>query len=124
MFLFSCSQPEKNYRFVHKIDTGITFTNELTKSPELNILNYLYYYNGAGVATGDFNNDGLIDIYFTSNLQQDHLYLNLGDLKFKNITTSSGINNRDGWTTGVTTVDINNDGYLDIYILKAQINYI
>ena len=85
MFLFSCSQPEKNYRFVHKIDTGITFTNELTKSPELNILNYLYYYNGAGVATGDFNNDGLIDIYFTSNLQQDHLYLNLGDLKFKNI---------------------------------------
>ena len=95
MFLFSCSQPEKNYRFVHKIDTGITFTNELTKSPELNILNYLYYYNGAGVATGDFNNDGLIDIYFTSNLQQDHLYLNLGDLKFKNITASSGINNRD-----------------------------
>lgn len=120
MFLFSCSQPEKNYRFVHKIDTGITFTNELTKSPELNILNYLYYYNGAGVATGDFNNDGLIDIYFTSNLQQDHLYLNLGDLKFKNITTSSGINNRDGWTTGVTTVDINSDGYLDIYISKVS----
>ncbi|MFC4690490.1 VCBS repeat-containing protein [Dokdonia genika] len=120
MFLFSCSQPEKNYRFVHKIDTGITFTNELTKSPKLNILNYLYYYNGAGVATGDFNNDGLIDIYFTSNLQQDHLYLNLGDLKFKNITTSSGITNRDGWTTGVTTVDINNDGYLDIYISKVS----
>ncbi|WP_298352804.1 VCBS repeat-containing protein [uncultured Dokdonia sp.] len=120
MFLFSCSQPEKNHRFIHKKDTGVTFTNELTKSAELNILNYLYYYNGAGVATGDFNNDGLVDIYFASNLNQDHLYLNLDNLKFQNITTTSGINNNSGWTTGVTTVDINNDGYLDIYVSKVS----
>lgn len=99
--------------------TGITFKNELRDTPELNILTYLYYYNGAGVAAGDFNNDGLIDLYFTSNQRADKLYINKGNFKFEDITKASNINNSDGWTTGVTHVDINNDGLLDIYICKV-----
>ena len=98
----------------------MTFTNTLTNTKELNILNYLYFYNGAGVATGDFNNDGLEDLYFTSNQNNDKLYLNKGNLTFSDITTTSGISNANGWTTGVTTVDINNDGLLDIYISKVS----
>ncbi|WP_420603929.1 VCBS repeat-containing protein [Flagellimonas sp.] len=99
--------------------TGVTFKNELIESPELNILNYLYYYNGAGVASGDFNNDGLTDLYFTSNQGADKLYLNKGQLKFEDITEMAEIDNTRGWTTGVTHVDINSDGLLDIYICKV-----
>ena len=99
--------------------TGITFTNTLQSDPELNILNYLYYYNGAGVTVADLNNDNLPDLYFVSNQGPDKLYLNLGGLKFKDITDISGINNANGWTTGVTNVDINNDGLLDLYISKV-----
>ncbi|WP_243396873.1 VCBS repeat-containing protein [Flagellimonas pacifica] len=99
--------------------TGITFKNELTETPELNILNYLYYYNGAGVAAGDFNNDDLTDLYFTSNQGEDKLYLNKGQFSFEDITKVAKIDNDTGWTTGVTHVDINNDGLLDIYICKV-----
>ncbi|WP_396591510.1 VCBS repeat-containing protein [Allomuricauda sp. R78024] len=99
--------------------TGITFKNELKDTPELNILTYLYYYNGAGVAAGDFNNDNLVDLYFTSNQGADKLYINKGGFKFEDITEAANINNSDGWTTGVTHVDINNDGLLDIYICKV-----
>ena len=88
--------------------------------PELNILNYLYFYNGAGTAIADFNNDGLDDIYFTSNQQADQLYINKGTLLFENNTSASGIVNDQGWTTGVTTVDINHDGRIDIYISKVS----
>ncbi len=100
--------------------TNITFSNKLVSAPELNILNYLYYYNGAGIAAGDYNNDGLIDLYFTSNQQEDKLYLNKGDFVFQDITENSNISNANGWTTGVTHVDINNDGLLDIYICKVN----
>ncbi|WP_339336858.1 MULTISPECIES: VCBS repeat-containing protein [unclassified Croceitalea] len=100
-------------------ETGITFKNQLTSNPELNILNYLYYYNGGGVAAGDFNNDNLVDLYFTSNQEEDRLYLNMGNLKFKDITKESKIRNAGNWTTGVTHVDINNDGLLDIYVCKV-----
>ncbi|MEO9512504.1 MAG: VCBS repeat-containing protein [Flavobacteriaceae bacterium] len=99
--------------------TGIGFKNDLKISPELNILTYLYYYNGAGVAAGDFNNDNLIDLYFTANQGPDKLYLNKGDFQFEDITQQANINNSDGWTTGVTHVDINSDGLLDIYICKV-----
>nr|WP_299072641.1 VCBS repeat-containing protein [uncultured Allomuricauda sp.] len=100
-------------------NTGITFKNELKNTPELNILTYLYYYNGAGVATGDFNNDGLVDLYFTANQTADKLYLNKGNFTFEDITETANIHNSDGWTTGVTHVDINNDGLLDIYVCKV-----
>ncbi|GGD52978.1 hypothetical protein GCM10011361_19540 [Muriicola marianensis] len=99
--------------------TGIEFENTLTETPELNILNYLYFYNGAGVAAADFNSDGLTDLYFTANQGEDQLYLNLGDMKFRNITAQAGIENTGNWTTGVTHVDINHDGKLDIYVCKV-----
>lgn len=82
-------------------------------------MNYLYYYNGGGIASADFNNDGLIDLYFTGNQVADELYLNKGDFQFENITAVAGIDNPDGWTTGVTSIDINNDGLLDIYVCKV-----
>lgn len=98
--------------------TNISFQNKLISKPNLNILNYLYFYNGSGVSVADFNNDGLCDIYFTANQTADKLYLNKGDFKFTDITFSSGIDNSSNWTTGSTVVDINNDGLLDIYICK------
>jgi hypothetical protein len=95
------------------------FTNKLTNTPDLNILNYLYYYNGAGVAASDFNNDGLMDLYFTANQSSDKLYLNQGDFQFIDITDKAGISNAENWTTGVTVVDINNDGWMDIYVCRV-----
>ena len=122
ILLFACTQKRQEEKlFVKRIasETGISFKNQLTNTPELNILTYLYFYNGGGVASGDFNNDGLPDLYFTSNQSSDQLYLNQGDFKFEDITQIAGINNSEGWTTGVTHVDINNDGWLDIYVCKV-----
>jgi len=116
--LISCTTNNSLFVSLKKNKTQINFQNNLTSTADLNILNYLYYYNGAGVAAADFNNDGLADIYFTGNQTEDKLFLNLGGLQFKNITTEAHINNPLPWTTGVTTVDINNDGFLDIYICK------
>ena len=106
-------------RFKLITDSGVNFNNKLSPKADLNILNYLYYYNGAGIASGDFDNDGFIDLYFTSNQGPDKLYLNQTQLKFKDITEQAGISNTTGWTSGVSTVDINNDGLLDIYICKV-----
>lgn len=99
--------------------TGVDFSNQLAESPELNILTYLYYYNGAGVLAADFNGDGLPDLYFAANQQPDALYLNRGGFRFEEVTAQAGISNADGWTTGVTHADVNGDGLLDIYICKA-----
>ncbi|MEM9647353.1 MAG: VCBS repeat-containing protein [Bacteroidota bacterium] len=120
-FSVSCSknQPKTLFKTVSSYHSGVTFKNHLIETPELNILNYLYYYNGGGVAAADFNNDGLNDLYFTSNQGADRLYLNQGEFRFKDITESSGIDNSSGWTTGVTHVDINQDGLLDIYVCKV-----
>ncbi|MGH7542081.1 MAG: FG-GAP repeat domain-containing protein, partial [Gemmatimonadota bacterium] len=96
--------------------TGVTFENELPEEPELNILNYLNYYNGGGVAVGDIDNDGLPDLYFTSNLGPDRLYRNRGDYRFEDITERAGVGENGGWTTGVTMADVNGDGHLDIYV--------
>ena len=119
--IFSCTSEEKTEAlFLTKdaIETGIHFQNTITSTPELNILNYIYFYNGAGVAAADFNNDGRLDLYFTANQAADKLYLNQGNFKFVDITHAAGIDNAQNWTTGVTTVDINNDGLLDIYVSK------
>ena len=117
--LLSCTNNNSLFVSVKKNKTQINFQNNLTSTADLNILNYLYYYNGAGVAAADFNNDGLADLYFTGNQTEDKLFLNVGELQFKDITTEAHINNPFPWTTGVTTVDINNDGFLDIYICKV-----
>lgn len=102
-------------------ETGIDFVNQLSNSLDRNIIEYLYYYNGGGVAIGDINNDGLEDIFFTANEGPDKLYLNKGNLQFEDITAQAGIFADDAWSTGVTMVDINNDGYLDIYVCKVGV---
>ena len=96
--------------------TGINFNNKLESKPDLNIIEYLYYYNGGGVGILDVNNDGLDDIFFSGNEVGDELYLNEGDMKFKNITQSAGINSENNWSTGVAIADVNNDGLVDIYV--------
>ena len=106
--LFSLLTPEQ---------TGIVFSNEITESLNTNILMYEYFYNGAGVAAGDFNADGLVDLYFSSNMSDNKFYLNKGRMKFEDVTDISGAGGRPGpWKTGVNSVDINADGKLDIYL--------
>lgn len=99
--------------------TGLDFSNNLAYSPEFNLFKYMYFYNGSGVGAGDFNNDGKIDLFFGSNQGQNKLYLNSGSLKFKNVTTAAKIPADGGWTTGISVVDINNDGLLDIYVCRV-----
>ena len=113
------STPRFRFQNTDSSITGIDFQNKIESTEKLNILNYLYFYNGAGVATADFNQDGLIDIYFTANTAADQLYLNQGNWVFKNSTELAGIDNATGWTNGVTQVDINQDGRLDLYIAKT-----
>jgi len=97
-------------------ESGINFANIVKESPGLNIITYEYFYNGAGVGLGDFNNDGLIDIYFTANMQPARLYLNKGNLQFEDITAKAGVGGKRGWKTGVSIADVNGDGFLDIYV--------
>src|SRR5688572_22194082 len=99
--------------------TGLQFTNTLTPTDSFNIFHYMYFYNGAGVGAGDFNNDGLIDLFFASNQSQNKLFLNAGKLKFKDETAEAGLPRDNGWSTGVSIVDINNDGLLDIYVCRV-----
>jgi hypothetical protein len=96
--------------------TGVSFANELPEDTAFNILNYLYYYNGGGVAAGDVNNDGLPDLYFTSNLAPDRLYLNRGNFRFEDVTDRAGVPGPAGWSSGVTMADVNGDGWLDLYV--------
>ncbi|MCD9017924.1 VCBS repeat-containing protein [Parachryseolinea silvisoli] len=115
--LAGCSSDgNKRFRQVPSGESGITFRNTLTESVEFNIFNYMYFYNGGGVATGDLNGDSLPDIYFTSNQESNKLYLNKGNLKFDDITDVAGVAGFQGWTTGVTMADVNGDGRLDIYV--------
>ena len=100
--------------------SGINFNNFNIENQGANYYHYEYFYNGGGVATADFNNDGLLDIVLTANMAPNRLYINKGDLKFDDITATSGINSKTAdWCTGVTIVDINNDGFQDIFISRA-----
>src|SRR5215216_3651464 len=96
--------------------TGVAFVNELPEDSTFNILNYLYYYNGGGVAAGDVDGDGLPDLYFTSNLGPNRLYRNRGNYTFEDITAKAGVADADGWKTGVTMADVDGDGRVDIYV--------
>lgn len=102
-------------------ETGIDFINQLSDNLDRNIIEYLYYYNGGGVAVGDINNDGLEDLFFTANEQPDKLYLNKGGLQFEDVSADAGILADDAWSTGVAMVDVNNDGYLDIHVCKVGV---
>lgn len=99
-------------------NTGIDFNNTIQESATKNHLYYSQIYNGAGIAIGDINNDGLDDIFFCGNQVADRLYLNKGDFQFQNITKSSKVARKDGWSWGVTMADVNADGYLDIYVSR------
>ncbi len=121
MLLLSCAKKNNEtaqpaFRLLKKDATGLDFENVLHQSGEFNIFNYMYFFNGGGVGAGDFNNDGQTDLFFTSNMGQSKMFLNQGGLKFKDVTQETGISSPNGWTTGVSVVDINNDGLLDLYI--------
>src|SRR5438045_8293723 len=96
-------------------ETGVRFANTITTNDSINVQTDVYVYNGAGVAVGDIDNDGLPDIFFSGNMVTSRLYLNKGSMKFEDITESAHVKT-NRWATGVTMVDINNDGYLDIYV--------
>ncbi len=119
--LFSCNQSAKEMPLFEALtseQTGIQFENKLHPNEQFNMFHYMYYYNGAGVATGDFNNDGKADIFFASNEGDNQLYLNKGNLKFEEVSKQAQIPQDSAWNTGVSVVDINNDGLLDIYICR------
>ncbi|MFY0625803.1 MAG: VCBS repeat-containing protein [Reichenbachiella sp.] len=114
----------KNKGKFDKIDTersGISFENSIIENDTLNYYTFPYLYMGGGVAVGDINNDGLQDVFFTGNLTSNKLYLNQGDFKFLDISQPSGIEGDDRWYTGASMVDINNDGWLDIYLCVSGI---
>ncbi|MEO6232449.1 MAG: CRTAC1 family protein [Ferruginibacter sp.] len=120
LLLVGCTQKKDTlFSSLHANETGIDFINRITDSDSTNILEYLYFYNGGGVALADFNNDGLADIYFTSNQQSNKLYLNKGNLKFEDITDKAGVQGKGNWKTGVTIADVNADGLLDIYVCEV-----
>ena len=110
---------EKRYQLLPASVTGLDFSNTINENAGVNGIVYEYLYNGGGVAAGDFNGDKLPDLYFTANLSDNALYLNKGDLKFQKVTAQAKIQGKKGFPTGVTTVDINADGRLDIYISKS-----
>ena len=115
----SCTDEKEDSLFVLRNDIGIDFANNLTYTEEFNPYTYRNFYNGGGVALGDINNDGLIDIYFTGNQVENKLYLNKGNWNYEDITLSAGVTCPDVWSSGSNFVDINSDGYLDLYVCKA-----
>lgn len=115
--ILSCSKkPEPLFKLLSPDQTGIDFRNDVMEDEYLNILSNEYIYNGAGVGIGDFNNDGLPDIFFSGSQVSNKLYLNLGNFNFRDITLEARIAGRDRWSTGVAVVDINEDGWQDIYV--------
>jgi enediyne biosynthesis protein E4 len=119
LLITSCKSDDKLFTSLSKSQTGLDFRNILEESEDLNVLNYTYFYNGGGVAVGDVNNDGLTDVLFTGNMVKNRLFINKGDMNFEDITQTSGVAEQQGWCTGATMVDINQDGWLDIYICRS-----
>lgn len=127
-FVISCNQKpiaatkaqeEKIFKLLGSETTGIDFKNILSYDREFNVYRYRNYYNGGGVAIGDINNDSLPDIFFIANQEKNRLYLNKGDFKFEDITDKAKVGGTQPWSTGVSMVDINADGYLDIYVCNS-----
>ena len=128
-FLANCQSSEQSthneapalLRLLSAENTGVDFNNEIIENDTFNMVDYMYVYNGGGVTIADINRDDLPDIYFTGNMVNDRLYLNKGNLQFEDITKKSGIRNH-GWSTGVTAVDINHDGWMDFYVCQSGNN--
>ncbi|WP_421873336.1 VCBS repeat-containing protein [Marinoscillum sp.] len=124
LLMVSCEQKKQQeslslFTKMSPEETGIDFTNQLRYDADFNVYTYRNYYNGGGVAIGDVNKDGLVDIYFTSNLDKNKLYLNQGNFQFKDISAAAGVEGSRAWSTGVTMADINGDGLLDIYVCNS-----
>lgn len=121
--LLACKEDKQDtptlFQKISPESSGITFRNELSFDESFNIFTYRNYYNGGGVALGDVNNDGLLDVYFTANLGPNKLYLNKGDFKFEDVTELSGTAGTRAWSTGVAMADVNGDGLLDIYVCNS-----
>jgi hypothetical protein len=119
LLLFSCKQKASTTLFSEIADSKINFVNTLTETKEFNVFKYRNFYNGGGVATGDLNNDGLPEVFFTANQGANKLFLNKGNLQFEDISLTAGFGDKKQWSTGVVFVDINTDGWLDIYVCNA-----
>jgi hypothetical protein len=118
--LYSCGiEKQPDTLFELKESTGINFINKVQDTKDFNILTYRNFYNGGGVAIGDINNDGLPDVFFTANMGSNKLYKNKGDWQFEDISERTGFVEKQDWSTGVVMVDINSDGWLDIYVCNA-----
>ena len=124
LFLNGCKQKTNTlFSRLSESETGITFRNLLKEdNPEFNILFYPYFYNGGGVAVGDINNDGLADVFFTGNMVKNRLFLNQGEMEFEDITVKSKVAEKEGWCTGASMIDINQDGWLDIYVCRSGLS--
>ncbi|MGL6267770.1 MAG: FG-GAP repeat domain-containing protein, partial [Chitinophagaceae bacterium] len=119
ILIASCKQAEKQTLFSKIENSGISFTNKLQNGPDFNIFSYRNFYNGAGVAIGDLNNDGLPDVFMTANMGPNKLFLNKGNFKFEDISEKAGFHEKQKWSTGVVMADVNADGLLDIYVCNA-----
>jgi hypothetical protein len=128
LLIFSCDEEKKEdqtakedalFTKLSSSVTGISFVNQIEESQDFNVFRYRNFYNGGGVAIGDVNNDGLPDIFFTANMKENKLFLNKGGMKFEDITDTAGVAGKKPWDTGVVMVDVNGDGYLDIYVSNA-----
>src|SRR5688572_28058180 len=117
---FSCNEGKKPpILFTLENNTGINFINKVENTKVFNIFTYRNFYNGGGVAIGDINNDSLPDVFMTSNMGGNKLYLNKGNFKFEDVSIKAGIEEKGKWNTGVVMADINGDGWLDIYVCNA-----
>jgi len=119
LFLFACKGRKNDTLFSLVKDSNIDFVNTLEESKDYNVFKYRNFYNGGGVATGDINNDGLTDVFFTANQGSNKLYINKGNFRFEDISEKAGFKDKKQWSTGVVFVDINADGWLDIYVCNA-----
>jgi hypothetical protein len=120
LIIYGCSvAPENKFHIISPDDSGIHFSNTIIPNDTFNVIDFYYIYNGAGVGIGDFNNDGLQDVYFSGNEVANQLYLNKGDFKFEDITEISGTAAEDIWGQGIAIADINLDGWQDIYVCAS-----
>lgn len=120
LLLCACNNHPTLFKALDDGTTGITFSNTITENDSINILDYEYVYNGSGVGIGDFNKDGLPDVYFSGNMVSNRLYLNKGGMQFKDVTEQSGTGGQGKWCNGVTVIDINNDSLPDIFISASH----